>query len=357
MGTTTGRSYLSIKGKHLHPRKRRAFITGMVMGALLFFAVLPDAFPAAEENGGVRQTATPRGKDIDIGRGVVARVNGVDIIQTELKIKMMQMLAVRTQEGNSGESQQAEALRSDALNKLIIQELAYQRAKAEGMTVEKAELDNAIAEIKAAKGGEEQYLAALKSKQLTEDGLRKNLERNLMVKHIFEKEVARRIVISEEEMKKEYDQTKDEFSKPEKVIVDDVILFLALDDSNALKAADDLLKKINADPGKDPWIFASDGTFLVREGELNKNKQKELYEAALKLKQGEVSGVIRTADSFHIIKLKKYEAEVKADFAQIRGFLERRLRARAQQKRMSEWETEMKKDAKIEIIDDGKGDR
>lgn len=357
MGMVIRRSYFCIRGKH--PARGttvwRVMMTCMVIGASLLFAVLPDTVRAAKEDGVAQQTAAPQEKDIEGERGVVARVNGVEIMQAALKTKMMRMLAARNQEDSSGGGpRQIEAFRRDALNKLVVQELAYQRAKAEGIVIGKDELDNAIAEIKEAKGGEEQYREALGSKHMTENELRKDLERNLMVKHIFEKEVARRIVISEEKMREEYDQIKDEFSKPEKVVVDDIVLFLALDDGRALSVAEALLKKINADPNKDPLDLTSDGTFLGREVELNKNKQKELYAAALKLKEGEISGVIRTEDSFHIIKLKKYEPEVKADFAQIRGFIERRLRAQGQQKRMAEWEAEMKKDAKIEILDDRK---
>ncbi len=129
----------------------RAFISGVAIGSVLFFAFFRDTALPAEKNGGVPQTSV---SEAEGKRGVVARVNGVNITQTDLKAKMMQMLAVRTQLESSGDPNQMEALRQDALNKLIIQELAYQRAKAEGMTVGKDEIDGAIAEIREAKGGE-----------------------------------------------------------------------------------------------------------------------------------------------------------------------------------------------------------
>jgi parvulin-like peptidyl-prolyl isomerase len=346
--------YFCIIGKHasLGAAIWQVFMTGIVIGAFLLLSVSPETVRAAEEKGEVPHTTTTPQKNADAGSGVVARVNGVEIMQTALKAKMMRMLATRIQGDTSSESRQGEALRRDALNKLIIQELAYQRAKAEGIAISKDELDNAIDEIKADVGGEEKYRETLEKGQRTEDDLRRDLERNLTIKHIFEKEVSGRIVISEEDMKKEYAQIKEEFSKPEKVVVYDMVLFLALDDSHAVQAAEGILKKIKDDPQKDLMNIVSDGTFLVREVELNKNRDKGLYAEALKLKEGEVSAVIRTADSFHIIKLKKYSPEKTADFAQVKGFIERRLRAQAQQKRMAEWEAEMKKDAKIELMDE-----
>jgi parvulin-like peptidyl-prolyl isomerase len=247
----------------------------------------------------------------------------------------------------------AETARRDALNRLILQELAYQRAKAAGVKIEPNELDDAIAEIKTKAGGDEKYLESLEKRHMTEEGLRKDLERNLMIKHIFEKEVSSRVSVSEEEMKKEYEKVKGEFSRPEKVIVDDVVLFLDLDDKNSPAVAEDLLRKINNDPEKNPWNIPPDGTFAVRELELKQNKQEDLYRAAKELSEGQLSPVIKTSDSFHILKLKKYSPEVKADFAQIRGLIERKLRAAEQQKRMAEWEAGLRKDAKIELFGPG----
>jgi len=70
----------------------------------------------------------------------------------------------------AGESD-SEALRKDALDKLILQELAYQRAKAEGLKVGRDELDGIITEIKG-KVGEEKYIETLEKRRITEEDLR-----------------------------------------------------------------------------------------------------------------------------------------------------------------------------------------
>jgi hypothetical protein len=192
---------------------------------------------------------------------------------------------------------------------------------------------------------------------MTEDELRGKLERNLMVKHIFEKEVSGEIVVTEEEMRKEYERVKDEFSMPEKVVIDDIVLFLPLEDENSMKIAGDFLRKIQDDPERNPWNIPTDGSFAVREREITKAKQGELYAEARKLKEGEISGVIRTSDSFHIILLKKYTPAVEVTFEQLRDRIERRLHALAQQKKLEEWESELKKGAAIEILGGGEEER
>jgi len=171
-----------------------------------------------------------------------------------------------------------------------------------------------------------------------------------MVKRIFEKEVASQVTISEEDVKKEYDEIEKEFSTPEKVVVADFVMFLDEDDKGAQDKAAALIGKIKNYSGDNVLDLPSDGTFVVRELELN-NKQAELYAEAKKLSVGEVSGLIRTPDSFHVLKLLKYSPEVKPQFSQVRGYIENRVRARKQQKKMAEWEAELKKDASIEIIE------
>jgi len=330
----------------------KVLTAALVIGILLFYAFLPMPVHAVEKKLGAKQQSSSEKNGIGDNGDVVAKVNGFEITQEALKAKMLRMLATRQSE-NAGAEVDAEALRKDALNKLIIQELAYQRAKTEGVKVGRDELDTAVAEIKE-KVGEEKYRETLEKRQMTEEGLREELEKNLMVKHIFEKEVSSLVTISEEEVKKEYENIKNEFSEPEKVLVADFVLFMDEDDKSALDKAADLIRRIKNYSGKNVLDLPSDGSFVVRELDVNKNKQAELYAEAKKLSEGEVSGLIRTPDSFHILKLLKYSPEVNAQFSQVRGFIEKRVRARKQQKKMAEWEAELKKNAVIEIVETGK---
>ncbi len=283
---------------------------------------------------------------------VAVRVNGVEITRAEVQEKMAQMLASGAHDAPAGEAG-SEALWKDALRKLVLQELAYQRAKSLGMTVSAGELDNAVAEIKSKVGSEEKYREGLKERHITEDDLRKKLERNLLVKDIFTKEVAGKIVISDEDLKREYENVKDQFSVPENVVIDDMVLFLSLDDERSVDIAGGYLRKIQEDPERNPWNIPSDGSFAVSEREITKDNPAALYAEARKLEEGGVSGVIRTSDSFHIIRLKKYRPPVEAQFEQLRGTIERRLHAQAQQKKMDEWENELKKGAAIEVLPAG----
>ena len=313
---------------------------------LLLTAVVPAAAGGPNNSALAAEKKGPPGQP---GEEVVARVNGVAITAAALNARVERVLRAK---GHGAASQEDfRAIVRKALDKLIIQELAYQKARAEGMKVSPEEMDTIISSLKKRAGGEEKYRELLEKNNVTEATVRKELERNRLVKEIFEKDVLSKVVMSNDEIKNEYEKTKSDFIIPEKVVIDDVILFLDPGNRDSLKKAEALRRKIIEDKDKDPTHIPSDGTFMVREVQPNKNRQKELYDAAIKLKPGEVSGIIMTADSLHIIKLKEYSPQREAGFDQVKGYVEARLRAQKAKKIMAVWEEDLKKGAKIEILD------
>ncbi|MEJ2697763.1 MAG: SurA N-terminal domain-containing protein [Candidatus Sulfobium sp.] len=321
---------------------KRAILT---FACVVFFlaAALPAVSGTVEGQNEALRAVENEGTAAQSGREVVAKVNGVSITAAALEARVARVLKAKGH-GTAGAGQEDfRAIARKALDKLIVQELAYQKALAEGMKVKPRELDAAVAALKERAGGEEKYREMLEKNNVTEAELRKKLERNRLVKEIFEKDVLSKVVISEDDIR----------DIPEKVLIDDVVLFVDPADKDSMKAAYALREKINNDKEKEPRHIPSDGTFIVREMELHRDKQKDLYDAAVKLKEGEVSGVIKTADSIHIIKLKKYSPMRDAGFKQVRGYVESRLKARRAGKMMAAWEENLKKGAKIEILDAG----
>lgn len=330
---------------------RKLMITTVAAASLAFLlaVVMPSAAGTAAGEGNPARVTEGNGPAGLPGGEIVARVNGVGITAAALNARVERVLRAK---GHGTSSQEDfRAIARKALDKLIVQELAYQKARAEGMKVSREEMDAVIASLKKRAGGEEKYRELLAKSNVTEDKVRKELARNRLVKRIFEKDVLSKVVISPDEIRNEYERTKSDFIIPEKVVIDDVVLFLDPGKGGSMKKAEALRRRIMLDKDKDPRNIPSDGTFMVREMEPNKAKQKELYDAAVKLKEGEVSGIIETADSLHIIKLKKYSPQREAGFDQVKGYVEARLKAQKAGKIMAVWEEKLKKGAKIEILD------
>jgi parvulin-like peptidyl-prolyl isomerase len=340
-------------------REIAACAAAFVLAGGIVFPVAGRAEPRGKVEATQAQQARPAagdsaGERAGTGRNdaVAARVNGVDIPLSSVTAAMHRLAAKKGHEDRPPAGM--EEIRKAALDRLIIQELAFQQAMAQGIKVDEKKIDDAVADLKTKLGGDEAYRKALEREGLSEKELRARLERNVALQMISKKEVDDRISVTDDEVKKEYERDKAAFYQPEKVSVTDVVFFMTVEDRNSEKKAGEILQKIKDDKETNPWHLAPDGTFIVRDTDLDRDKDKELYGAARKLKVGELSGVIVTPDSLHIIKLKEFVPEKNVSFDQAKGLIRGMLRSRAWQKRMEEWQSELKKGAQIEIFGTGK---
>ena len=282
------------------------------------------------------------------GKTVVARVNGIEITMESLAAMMD---SLRAKKGNAPESPRTmEETRKEALDQLILQELAYQKAKSEGLAVSPEGIDGALTAMKQRLGGEEKWEEFLARERITEEELRSRIERNLTLKRVFKREVQDKVSVSEEEIRKEYEKDKANFSRPEKIVVVDVVFFLDPAEAGSRKKAEETLKKIQEDPEKNPWSLVSDGTFAVRDMEIRGDRENVLYEEAKKLKVGELSGVFDAEGNLHVIRMKEYSPLKQFTFEEVKSRMAREARVRAQEKRLEEWGAELRKDASVEIL-------
>jgi parvulin-like peptidyl-prolyl isomerase len=276
---------------------------------------------------------------------VVAKVNGVDISLYSLT-RMMDRMAAINRETPSPVS--AEEMRKKALDQLIFQELSLQEAARQGLSVKESEIENGITAIV---GHDTEALEKFLAKQnITSDELRAGIKRQILLQRIYVREVSEKINITEDDVRKEYERRKSEFIVPEKTEVVDVLFLLALDDPASLKKVDEVIAKINADKDKSPMNLVQDGTFVVRDLGIDKEKEPALYDAARKLKEGELSGLIKTTDSLHIIQLTRYTPEKQAPYEEVKGPLKEKMRVDAQRDRFKAWEHELRGPATIELL-------
>ena len=294
--------------------------------------------PGAEIN---NETAEKRESPDDM---VVARVNGSEITMASL-LKMMNRISAKDKNGLSVD--RAQQL---ALDRLILQHLAFQKALADGLEADMKNVKAALANLKINLGGEEEYRKFLTKEQVTEEDLRAQIFQSLTLELAYAREVYNKVAIPEEEVVKEYEKEKGRYVTAEKIRVVDV-LFLPEETTEAsANVAEEVLKKIKDDREQNPWNLSLDGTFIVRTYDIKKDRDEQLYQVARKLDKGQLSEVIRTAGGLHIIKMIEYSPARQMSLAEVRGNIENALRVPAQDRRLQEWEQELRKDAMIEII-------
>ena len=181
--------------------------------------------------------------------------------------------------------------------------------------------------------------------------IKAQVEKNILWESIYKQEVLDKISVPEEKISEEYNKNKDSFAQPEKVSVEDVAISLSPSEKDAEKVAAEVIKKIG-EIGNDSMKLVQDGTFVLMGYEPRKDDDwdKDLYEAAKKLKPGEISGVVKMSDGLHIIKLVEYRSQKVHTFAEVKGSIENKLRIEAQNRKTRECFDELKKGAKIDIL-------
>lgn len=202
------------------------------------------------------------------------------------------------------------------LDQMIDIEAVIQKAKKDGLTPSKEEVDKAFEELKKNIDADEEYKKKLKEKGIDDTYLRQQQEQDLTIqkyKENFEKNVK----ISDEEMKKYYDEHKKDYYKDE--VKASHILISTVDENGkelseakkkeAKKKAEEVLKKAKsgeefsqlAKEYSDDTGSAANGGDL---GYFTKGQMVEPFEkAAFSLKVGQISDIVESQFGYHIIKV------------------------------------------------------
>lgn len=195
--------------------------------------------------------------------------------------------------------------------------------------------------------------------QAAKDGLDKSpeiedklqdLKKRLIVETFLKKKVESDSNVSDEELKKFYDQNKDKFKVGEQVKASHILVKTekeAKDALAALKAGgnfEDLAKKLSVDSS------AAKGGDL---GWFGKGNMVPAFEKAVfALKEGQLSDVVKSDFGFHIIKLTGKRAAGIRPFDEVKEQIKAALMPTKQQEIFQKIKDELKKTAKITIKED-----
>ena len=287
---------------------------------------------------------------------IVARVNGAEINMFML-VRAMNMVASKyIKEGEEASHEITLKIKKEALDKLIFEELAVQEAMRQGINPAPEAIDKVVAQIRENVGSEEAYREYLDKLYLTEDTLKKMIERSQRYELITAREIYGKVKVDEKLLQSEYEKEKGRFILPENFIAEDVYFLQGKDEEAVRKKADEILKTIRG-KNNDVWKLVPDGTFIVRKINIRKDKNPEIYKAIAGMKAGDLSDVMQDKDGFHIIKVINKEPSRQLTFEEAKSAIETRFLVPAQDQRREDWEKELRKNAKIEImLDDMKKD-
>lgn len=280
---------------------------------------------------------------------IVARVNGAEINMFMLVRAMNRVAPKYVKEGEAVSQDVTDKIRKEALDRLIFEELAIQEAGKQGINPAAEEIDKVVEQVKENVGSEEAYQEYLNKSFLTEDTLRKLIERSQQFELITAKEIYGKVTVDEKLVQEEFEKEKAKFVLPDNFFVEDVWFMQGKDEEATRKKAVEILGIIKKNDN-DVWQLTLDGTFIVRRVGIKKEKHPEIFKAMTDMQVGDLSGVIKEQDGFHIIKVTKKEISRQATFEEAKPVLEPKFRVPAQDQRREEWGKELRKGAVIEIM-------
>ncbi len=292
--------------------------------------------------------------------GKAADVNGTAILYADYE-RQLTMFQKQVMQGQPGQLPEAlmQRLKNQVIRKMVGEELLYQEAVKNGLTIDDKAVDDEMVRIKRQFKDEKQYQAQLKASGHTEKGLRNEIHRQASISQLIKKEIVPEIDITPEEAKAYYEKNKNRYRQPEKVHAQHILMKTEKSDSEEKKAEakkklQDLQKRILA--GEDFGELAkehSQGPSNVRGGDLGYFTRgrmvKPFEDAAFKLAPNEVSDIVETQYGYHLIKVVDRQAEINPSFEEVQPKINSTLFNQQIQKRLEPYVAKLREKAKIEI--------
>jgi parvulin-like peptidyl-prolyl isomerase len=255
---------------------------------------------------------------------VIVKVNGEIVTQSEFQARQIAALqAARTP------PDRIEAFLREN-NARILQEaiddlLLVQRAAELGMRLRPETLADFIEGIKKENNipSDEALLEQLRREGMSLDDLKRNIQRSVLRREAIQRDLAQRVVISEADVRADYDARSAEFTKPESVRLQQILVSdaaLAAQLVARARAGEDFASLARAF-SEDPTREAGGAMGSFARGEL----APALDRVAFALAVGELSDPIATAEGQRILRLEERTPAGVTPFEQAKAEIRERL--------------------------------
>ena len=290
--------------------------------------------------------------------GKVATVNGVDISRKDYNREVQLYKDRMARDGQSLNEQQINIIGNQILDRMIETELLYQESRKQGVRIAPDEVEAQLGKIKERFSNEQEYVAAIGQMNLTEDGVRAQIEKGLAINQLVKTRIADNIKIEEEESQRFYDANPELFKQPEEVKASHILVKVEQDaDAQKKSAAGEKIEQIQQrlKKGEDFAAVAretSEGPSAPNGGDLGYFKRgtmvKPFEDAAFALEVNQVSDVVETQFGYHLIKVYDKKPEKVLAYAEVKGQLEQHLKQQKIKVEVDTYLDGLKKDAQIE---------
>jgi peptidyl-prolyl cis-trans isomerase SurA len=302
---------------------------------------------------------------------ILVKVNGDIITKTDLEQRQIQTL--RQSKPNFRPTTDAELQKTlaeitpEVIVNAVDELLLVQRGRELGYVLGAEQFRNIVENIKKENKleTEEAFQAALKQEGMTLDDLRRQLERQMLVSRVQQLEVMGKISVSEDEIKKYYDDSKDTFTTQPQITLREVLIGVpttekgvnVAQDDAARDKAEELHKRLVAgEPFAQLASDVSDSPSKANGGLIGPISRTDLSPELLQeiegLKPGQLTRVLRTSRGYQIIKLESLSATKVKSIDEARAEIADKVAGQKQRGQMRQYLQQLRAQATIDWKND-----
>ncbi|MCF8056406.1 MAG: SurA N-terminal domain-containing protein [Desulfocapsa sp.] len=283
---------------------------------------------------------------------IVASVEGTEISMFDLVAMMNRVVSAFYGDVKVLTPELNKEIQERALDRLIFEELAVREAVRQKIIIAPEKIDKVIEETKKTYSTEEEYQKYLSDNDISEEQLRAKILRRKLLQAITGKEIYQKVNIDPKDMERLYSEYKEagKLRTADEFFVKEILVLDAKDKDMEAATAQVLLYKLK----KNDYDFGKlllDGTFIVRDLRVKKDKLPVIFKSMKSMEVGEFSDVVEDGGTFHIFKVLRNHQSRDMTMEEARGLLEDKLAPYSQEKRRVAWMNELKKDADITIYE------
>jgi len=287
----------------------------------------------------------------------VATVNGSPIPLSDFKWEMKNAAARGFDPDESADNEQR-SFRSRVLEELIDREILYQESTKAGVSIDQESVQQRMDQLKGRFPDEEVFKKALEDMNMTEESLKRHIERGMSISQYVDEVFVQKADVSEKDVQTFYDEHPEAFTRPERVHARHILLQKKPDSSPEDIAKNrELLTSIRSrvEHGEDFGNLAkehSDCPSSSQNGDLGffgrGEMVQEFEDAAFALEPGAVSEIVETQFGLHLIQLVEKQPESIVPLAEIKDRLTLFLKQEKGKEAAADHLSELKKTASIE---------
>jgi parvulin-like peptidyl-prolyl isomerase len=308
-------------------------------------------------------SATPTDSAFQVSDKPVARVNGASLTDRDLLREMLQIFPYATTHGGFPKAEEA-SIRQGALQMIIFEELVFQEAQRQKLTVPPQQLKQAQLEFKKQFQSPREYQEYLKVEMGgTEAKVVNKIKRSLLIEQLLKLEVENKAAVTSAEARAYYEKSSAKFQIPESFTFQSISVLPpekpgAEQKQEALQRANDDLKQAKASKSYQEFGLlaekVSEDDFRVNMGDhkaVEKSKlPPQVVKALLGMKPGQVSDVIQIEQAYTIVRLNAHNPAGKQSFKEVKSDLRTELQKSKYEQLRVALDKRLRANAKVEML-------